>query len=73
MIPAKMMRKQSHQRGLNPKICEKANKAPVVPPIAAVCVEIFHQWFIIAPNICIAKAATTMLDIKCGICRAFMI
>ena len=53
-------------------MCEKAITAPVVPPIAAVCVEIFHQLFIIAPNICIANAATTMLDMKCGIWRAFM-
>ena len=73
MIPAKMMRKQSHHNGLNPKIREKANKAPVVPPMAAVCVEIFHQLFIIAPSICIANAATTMLDMKWGKCMAFMI
>ena len=72
MIPAKMMRKHSHHNGLKPKMCEKAITAPVVPPIAAVCVEIFHQLFIIAPNICIANAATTMLDMKCGIWRAFM-
>jgi hypothetical protein len=48
---------------LKPNINDNAATAPVVPPIAAVYMEIFHQWFIMAHAICIISAATTMLRI----------
>ncbi len=71
-MPARSMRAHIHHRGLKPKMNENAITAPVVPPIAAVCVDIFHQWFIMAHGICMAIAAITTEHMKWGMCRLFI-
>lgn len=42
--------RQNHQMGLKLSIIEKATNAPKTPPMAAVCVEIFHQTLMMAHN-----------------------
>lgn len=54
-------------------IAENANNDPVTAPIAAECVEIFHHIFITAQTSCITNATISMLLMKCGNCRRFMI
>ena len=65
--PESTSEKQSHVMGLNMNMNEKASRAPTTPPMAAVCVDIFHHTFISAHTICITSAAMSMLPMKCGI------
>ena len=65
-VPAKTRMTQNHHSGLKAKSMENATKAPSNPPIAAVCVEIFHQTFTTAHTTCMSNAATRMLAMNCG-------
>ena len=47
-IPPNIRVIHNHHVGLKAKIKANANNAPATPPMAAVCVEIFHQTLIIA-------------------------
>jgi|UPI00046A57D6 hypothetical protein len=49
--PDATMTKHSHHTGLKLNINEKASSAPSTPPMAAVCVDIFHHTFIMAQRI----------------------
>ena len=49
--PETMSVRQSHHIGLKLNSSEKAIKEPVTPPIAAVCVDIFHHTLMIAQRI----------------------
>ena len=51
-MPAMIRTRQSHQMGLKAKMTEKASRAPVKPPMAAVWVEIFHQTLMSAQRTC---------------------
>ena len=55
--------RQSHHIGLKLNSSEKAISDPVTPPIAAVCVDIFHHTLIIAQRICITNA-TISIDVS---------
>ena len=67
-MPAMTKMRQSHQTGLKSRYSAKANSAPATPPMAAVCVEIFHQTLMSAQTICTSKPATTMAPMKWGMC-----
>ena len=54
--------RHSHQTELKLSINENANSAPSTPPMAAVCVEIFHHTLIMAQSICITNA-TISIDV----------
>ena len=62
-IPETMSVRQSHHIGLKLNSNEKAIKEPVTPPIAAVCVDIFHHTLMIAQRICITNA-TIRIDVS---------
>ena len=70
--PPTINTKQSHQTGLNMKRKAKAISPPATPPMAAVCVEIFHQTLISAHTTCTTRAATNMRAMKRGICNTDM-
>ena len=61
--PETMSVRQSHHIGLKLKSSEKAIKEPVTPPIAAVCVDIFHHTLMIAHRICMISA-TISIDVS---------
>ena len=61
--PETMSVRQSHHIGLKLNSSEKAIKEPVTPPIAAVCVDIFHHTLMIAHRICIISA-TISIDVS---------
>ena len=62
--PATNMTRQSHHVGSNWKSMANESNAPVTPPIAAVCVDTFHQTLISAQIIWIASADTRILLMK---------
>ena len=68
-MPASSIRAHIHHSGLKPKMKANAITAPVVPPMAAVWVEIFHQLLSMAHIICIATAAVSTALMKWGMCR----
>ena len=70
--PPTINTKQSHHTGLNMKRKAKAIKPPATPPMAAECVEIFHQTLISAQTTCTTRAATNMRAMKRGICNTDM-
>ena len=61
--PETMSVRQSHHIGLKLNSSEKAIKEPVTPPIAAVCVDIFHHTLMIAHRICMISA-TISIDVS---------
>ena len=61
--PETMSVRQSHHIGLKLNSNEKAIKEPVTPPIAAVCVDIFHHTLMIAHRICMISA-TISIDVS---------
>ena len=63
-----MNTRQSHHKGLKLKSTAKACSAPATPPMADVCVDIFHQMFITTQHICMARAAMRMMLMKWGMC-----
>lgn len=62
-MPETMSVRQSHHIGLKLNSNEKAIKEPVTPPIAAVCVDIFHHTLMIAHRICMISA-TISIDVS---------
>ncbi len=60
-IPDTRSTRQSHQVGLKVNISAKARSAPATPPIAAECVDIFHQMLTNAQTIWMVRAATKMM------------
>lgn len=52
--------RHSHHIGLKLNNNEKAIKEPVTPPIAALCVDIFHHTLITAQSICMIRATMRM-------------
>ena len=71
-IPDAIITRHSHQTELKLSINENANSAPNTPPMAAVCVEIFHHTLIMAQSICITNATISIDVIKCGRCDRFI-
>ena len=61
--PETMSVRQSHHIGLKLNSSEKASREPVTPPIAAVCVDIFHHTLMIAHRICMISA-TISIDVS---------
>ena len=59
-IPDAMTTRHSHQTELKLSMNENANSAPSTPPMAAVCVDIFHHTLITAQSICMIKATMRM-------------
>ena len=56
--------KENHQIGLKVNRKAKASNAPATPPMAASCIETFHQTLMRAQTTCINTAATRMLPMK---------
>ena len=71
--PAIIISVESHHIALKPNMNENATTPPVIPPIAAICVETFSQLLSMAQTICTKSAATMIDDMKCGKCSHFIV
>ena len=65
-MPESSVSQQNHQMGLKKKSREKPMTAPVTPPMAAECVDIFHQILMTAQVTCMTSAVMRMLPMMCG-------
>jgi hypothetical protein len=65
-IPETISVRHSHHIGSKLYINEKAIKEPVTPPIAAVCVDIFHHILMMAQSICMTRATMSIEVSMCG-------
>ena len=70
--PENMNITQSHHTGLNMNIAANDPYEPAIAPMAAIWTDIFHHMFIMAQTTCVARAATTMLPIRCGMCSSII-